>query len=348
MASVAMKPKRAMAIRLDNARRPLPSATRRRLRFPVWLTGVAAASLLLPGRAVLFYSTADPNYNTSATGTIAETAWNYQGLWGSFMGTVISPRHFITAKHVGGSVGDSFTFGGVPFTTVASYDAPSGVDLRIWEVSGTLPTWAPLYSSTDELGKNLIVIGRGTQRGSEVSVSGLLPPEDPLRGWTQGTADGVTRWGENVVSDTPTINGADYLAAEFNRNAGANEAHLTVGDSGGAVFIQDPVDSLWKLAGINWAVDGLWSYDGTPGSGFRAAIFDAGGLYQGSDSAGWTYIQNQVADIPSRFYATRISSYDDWILTVIPEPTHSGVAMVAAGFLAAGWLRRRMARKGGL
>ncbi|RME95023.1 MAG: hypothetical protein D6766_04355 [Verrucomicrobia bacterium] len=310
---------------------------RRSGRVLTWLTGAVAGLILHPVHAVLFYSTADPNYNTSATGTIAETAWGYQGLWGSFMGTAISPRHFITAKHVGGSVGNTFTFHSVGYTTVASYDAPAGVDLRIWEVSGTLPTWAPLYTSTDELGKSLIVIGRGTQRGAEVLVSGASPTD--LRGWLQGTADHVVRWGENVVSDTPTINGADYLAAEFNRGAGPNEAHLTVGDSGGAVFIQDPVDSLWKLAGINWAVDGLWSKSGGSDTGFRAAIFDAGGLYVGSQN-NWTYNPDLPVDIPSHFYATRISSYQNWILTVIPEPAHYGWAAGGAALLALGFRRR--------
>ena len=296
------------------------------------------AAAVPAARAVVFYATDDPTFNTSAAGTVAEAAWSYQGRWGSFLGTAISPRHFITAKHVGGSVGGTFTFGGVSYTTTASYAAAAGVDLRIWEVSSILPTYAPLYTGTSELGESLVVLGRGTQRGSEVSVSG------ETKGWQQGTSDGVARWGENVVSDTPTISGANYLAAAFDATGGPNEAHLTVGDSGGGVFIQDPVDSLWKLAGINWAVDGLWSYDGTAGSGFRAAIFDAGDLWVGNDSDGYTYVPDDTDNVPSSFYATRISSYDDWILTVIPEPRLSALA-TGLGLLIALTLRRRRGQR---
>lgn len=315
--------------------------------FPVRL-GAALRLLLVallhcdPARAVVLFSTADPTYNTSAAGTVAETAWSYQGNWGAFMGTAISPHYFITAKHVDSDpvsrVGAAFTFGGVSYSTAAYHDAPAGVDLRIWEVSGSLPAHAPLYTGTDELGQDLVVIGRGTQRGVEVTVSGVT------KGWRDGTGDHVVRWGENTVSDLPTINGADYLAATFDATGGANEAHLTVGDSGGGVFILDPADSLWKLAGINWAVDGLWSHDGTTGSGFRAAISDAGGLYVGSDTDGYTLIPDETVDLPSSFYATRMSSYDDWIQTVIPEPKHYALT-IGLGLLALMGYRRSRVRR---
>lgn len=296
------------------------------------LLGLAVSSACPTTQAVLFFSTADPSFNTSASGTVAETAWSYQGNWGSFMGTAVSPRHFITAKHVGGSVGGVFTFGGVSYTTTASYDAPAGVDLRIWRVSGTLPTFAPVYTASDEVGQNLVVIGRGRLRGTEVSVGG-----EP-KGWEWGGADGKARWGENTVSTILSEGAADYLVAAFDANGGLNEAHLAAGDSGGGVFIQDPVDSLWKLAGINRAVDGLWSYDET-GPGFNAAIYDQSGLFLGNDTDGY----EDAGEGPSNFYATRISSYDNWILSVIPEPRHytlaTGLGLLLV--LATRRLRRR-------
>ena len=53
-------------------------------------------------RAVVFYETADPDYNSTApTAAYADSGWQYQGLFGGFLGTMISPQLFITATHVG-------------------------------------------------------------------------------------------------------------------------------------------------------------------------------------------------------------------------------------------------------
>src|SRR5690242_732658 len=124
-----------------------------------------------PANAVLFYSTGDPNHNTTApSGSLTNSGWQFEGIWGSFLGTPIAPKYFLTAEHIGGSVGDIFTFNGVQYTTTAVYDDPSS-DLRIWRVCGTFPTFAQIYTNSDEQGKGLVVIGRGTQRGGEVTTS---------------------------------------------------------------------------------------------------------------------------------------------------------------------------------
>lgn len=66
------------------------------------------------------------------------------------------------------------------------------------------------------------------------------------------------------------------LSATFDAGQGPNEAHLSGGDSGGAVFIMD--GSTWELAGINYAVDDPYSL--TPGgSSFIAAMYNQTGLY---------------------------------------------------------------------
>jgi hypothetical protein len=92
----------------------------------------------------------------------------------------------------------------------------------------------------------------------------------------------VQRWGTNTV--TAIVNGdtifpsggigggtiGDLLKCAFDASAGADEAHLSAGDSGGGVFVkQGPV---WKLAGINYAVDGPYNTSAS-GPGFMAAIF---------------------------------------------------------------------------
>lgn len=406
---------------------------------------LACLSAPWPASGVILWSTGDPTYNTTEPGgALAGSGWQYEGGWGSFLGTPIAPSYFITARHVGGAVGDTFTYRGVNYTTVACYDDP-GSDLRIWKVNGLFPTFAPLYTANDELGKSLVVFGRGTQRGdpiynelplaqaspgvrpaaqlllcgngpakaaaakgepakcaaarppaatptlavparvpvvwrgvghgNEVSAANrtvptrgnppwlnrtpappatnespqpvpapvtdspttapapdtgtsapdttsdtTTPAPDPtvtligLKGWGWGPCDGVMRWGENQVEAVIPVGGSvgDLLRAAFDADAGPNEAHLSTGDSGGAVFIHD--GTAWKLAGINYAVDGPYKTSPT-GTPFYGAIFDICGLYLD------TYLipQDQVFE-PSHFYATRVSARLDWIQSVISQP----------------------------
>ena len=58
------------------------------------------------------------------------------------------------------------------------------------------------------------------------------------------------------------------LQATFDANGLADEAHLSVGDSSGGVFIQD--GGIWKLAGINYGVEALFNTNNS-GAGFLAA-----------------------------------------------------------------------------
>lgn len=274
--------------------------------------------------AVIFFSTADPNHNTTPpTGALANSGWESEGLWGSFLGTPIAPQHFITAEHVGGAVGDLFAFQGVEYRTSALFDDPDS-DLRIWRINGRFPLWAEVYTTNDEVGKDVMVFGRGTQKGDEVTVN--RPNGPALRGWRWGVADGRQRWGQNQVGSIVTngvgqIGGGngvgEQLKMPFNAGAGAEEATLSEGDSGGGVFIKD--DSAWKLAGINFAVDGPYNTTNT-GPGFQAAIFDEGGLYIGGEGQ-WTLARDLAIDLPGAFYATRLSSRWSWINGILTQPS---------------------------
>ena len=267
----------------------------------------------MPAGAVLFYSTADTNHNTTApTGSLTNSGWQYEGRWSYFLGTAIAPNFFITAKHVGGSNEQEFILNGSTYHAIASFRDPNS-DLCLWQVAETFPAYAPLYTATNEVGKHLVVFGRGTQRGDEVIVA------SESKGWKWGTGDSVKRWGENDVFAI-TDEGAglgEMIVATFDRGAAPNEAHLSVGDSGGAVFIQD--GTTWKLAGINYSVSGSFS-NAANGTVFDAALFDMGGLYIGEGTS-WTYITNQVDDIPSAFFSTRISANCAWIYSVLQQIT---------------------------
>jgi PKD repeat protein len=273
-------------------------------------------------RAILFESTGDPAFNTTAPGgTLSGSGWQYEGQWdtqsGYFLGTPVAPIFFLTAKHVGGAVGNVFVLNGFTYTTVASSDCPN-CDLTLWQTAETFPTYAPLYTASAEVGKPCIVFGRGTDRGVAVMLNG------ELAGWTWGATNWVERWGQNVVSDVyadPTD--GEMLQAFF----GNNECDLSEGDSSGGMFIQN--DSTWQLAGIHHAVDGPFSTD-SGSTEFDAALLDIGGFYVQVVTNGvttWMLIP-QSDDQPGSFYSTRVSANLSWIDEVINAA--SPVAPVAS------------------
>ena len=315
------------------------------------LLSIAFLSLaVLPARAVLFFTTGDPAHNreTAPGGGLAGSGWQYQGYFGSFLGTAISPKHFITAAHVGvqGStfVSKSF-FNGGPSDVTYNIDATfnggvghqtiAGTDLRVYQITGTFPEYAPLYTKTDEVGQNLVVVGRGTTRGDAVMLG------SDLKGWKWGADTYEARWGTNTVSSTATFSAGAMIVANFDAGAGGDEAHLSAGDSGGAVFIND--GGVWKLAGINYSVDGYFdTNDVVDTNEFNAALFDMGGFYIGIDTPtpDWTLIDDTPTDIPSAFYSTRISSYANAIYAIpevgalIPEPGTAALLLPACALLA--------------
>jgi hypothetical protein len=67
-----------------------------------------------------------------------------------------------------------------------------------------------------------------------------------------------------------------------------------------------------------------------------------GGYYLGNDTDGWTFNPDLVVDIPSRFYAHRVSEYEGWLdaNVVIPEP-QAAALIIALGALVMGIGKRR-------
>lgn len=320
----------------------LPMMSRPPTAFRSTLLLGFAAAVFLPsqeGQALIFIASGDSAFNTTPpVGPLAGSGWDYQGVWQGLLGTAVSPNFFLTAKHVGGGVGGTFSYQGSSYTTVARVDHPTA-DLTLWQVSGTLPSYAPLYTAANEVGQDFVLFGRSAVRGAEVTVPGASP--EPLRGWLWGsTGGGVTRWGENTVDDTLVLDGADYLLAGFSFDGGANEAMLGSGDSGGGVFILD--GGIWKLAGINSKVQSTFSYTAV-GPTFNAAIFDGGGLYTAT-SGGLLLLPDGSVDFEAIFLSTRVSTYSDWIVektSAVPEPEFYA-AMAGLGLAGFGvWHRRR-------
>lgn len=298
-----------------------------------------------PAGAVIYYDQETPTYNTTAPS--ADSGWQYEGYFGSYLGTMISPNLFITAAHIGvaSSTFDyDTTFSG---TTSVSYNIDTsfnsgvgyynipGTDLNIFKISsGIFSTYAPLYtgSSTTLAFED---IGRGTQQGAAVTSAGGTI----THGWLWGAGDGVARWGQNTF--TGSVNGASIglsgmlLSASF---SSSNDITLSVGDSGGAAFVD--IGGVWQLAGINYAAQsGLFSASPTGSNPFTASLYNMTGYYEQTSGGTWIPVTGA-----STFYLSDISanaSAIQGVITANPVPEPGSALLVAVTALGAVLRRRR-------
>jgi hypothetical protein len=287
--------------------------------------GVGAIAMTAGSASAVIVGGDGAGRNTSApTGDLAGSGWQYEGQFGAFLGTAIAPHYFITASHVGGSVGEPFTYNGQSYATTALFDDPAS-DLRIWKVDGTLGTYAPLDTTGGPAaGQQIVVNGRGTQRGDAIVTS-----TGQTAGWRWGAADGAQSWGASTVAGTtdrgPGI--GTLLRATFD---GTN-ATVSAGDSGGGVFLND--HGAWRLAGVNYAVESQGMVDGQDISG---AALVGQSLYASGIAANQAWIHSVIGDVPS--------AVSNPVPTVpaVPEPASIGLA--AIGLVTAAGLRRRRRR----
>lgn len=295
---------------------------------------LVAALLVGTARAMIFRGTDDPAHNTAPpAGELADSGWQWQGNWRGFAGTPIAPNWFLTARHLGGSVGEEFHFAGRAYRTTARFDDEAS-DLTLWRVCGEFPTYAPLFRGTNEVGLPCVLFGRGRARGAEMTITNEAG-EIRLLGWRWGDGAGTLRWGTNQISALANYGGfeANALAGTFDADAGADEAMLTGGDSGGAVFVRR--EDRWELAGIALAVDGPFRY-AAEGEDLHAALFDKTGLYE-RQGAEWVLVEAQEAPQPAAWYASRVAARLDWIEQTVaenpapPEPPELQMARAVSG-----------------
>ena len=247
----------------------------------LWATTVLLTWLLVvaPSAAQAIIVLRDPGRNTAApTGALRDCGWQYEGDWHGFTGTAIGPTSFISAAHVGGYPGAPFVFHG---TTYRAIDATVivGTDLCVWRISGRMPFWAPLYTGRNEVGREVVLCGRGSDRGAEVRPHGVL------LGWRWGRADTRLSWGRSWIDQDsdmpppdpgmPTV-GETFLAP-FDADMGADAGCVSGGDSGGGVFFKD-ADGIWKLVGVIYGVEIAYSESKHPADRLSAALFDVRGL----------------------------------------------------------------------
>lgn len=291
--------------------------------------------------------------NTSApTDPALAVRWGQVGLfrptWGpdGFLGTPIAPTLFITAKHIQGSVGDTFTLSGTTYTTIKRF-ADTSSDLAIWQVSGTFPQdkIVPLYKSPSiPVNAPLYVFGVGAARGATVTGSAFGGGTE-LKGWRWGAynpTNPVQSWGTNTLEGLYGLGSAGLqLGFTFSAGVSDDEGTLAYGDSGGPVFIQQ--SGVWRLAGINYSVESPFNTTNT-GGGFNAALFDVGGLYYRNTSTTWAYQAPAAADSPAYAFSTSTTARLAWINGVIvsvPEPSTLAAAILAGLCLPLARPRRR-------
>ncbi len=305
------------------------------LRFLLIL--LCALGSLARSQAIVLLGTGDPEAQTTApTGDLAGSGWEFQ-IDAKAGGTVIGPSHILTAAHLGFVSNSVVAFEGLNYRVIGHTNAPN-TDLRLLRVSGRFSRWAPTQETPDEVGRSVVLFGRGGPRGPAVTVEGLEGAQ--VCGWLWQASDARLRWGTNrieeIVTGTPDAPGT-YLSAWFDEHGGAVEATVSPGDSGGGVFLQDD-DGTWKLAGVLSSVEAAFRRSVEEPT-FFAAIFDRRNLLEELNPGAWELDPGRFARPGAAWYATRVAAYHDWLLTElerdssVPLPRLLGARSVQGPFV---------------
>ncbi|HEY4312940.1 MAG TPA: dockerin type I domain-containing protein [Pirellulales bacterium] len=175
---------------------------------------------------------------------------------GTFYNNVVSSAVQLTNPD-----GAGFT----PDTDLEMYRLASNPSLPSLSISSTAP----------QAGWNVTMIGNGRERTNDQVgfwTSSWQPSSTPSKyaGEIWNNSQDI-RWGTNVI-DGPSmaraagVNSEMAFTTTFNQNGTAFEAQGTPGDSGGAVFHQNPLGQ-WQLAGV------MFSTTSMPGQPFGLSVF---------------------------------------------------------------------------
>ena len=229
-------------------------------------------------------------------------------------GVYLGNRYVLTAGHVGPLT--SVKVGFVNYLLDSSPAVAIGTaDMKLVRLASD-PRLGGVRLNTNPFGDTgySYLVGYGVGRAS----SSLLS-SSPVTWGDSSTA--IKRWGTNIVDSARSgiqVGGyiSDLLRTEFNSDAGANEAALTIYDSGSALFRQ---------IGSDWYLVGLGAYVQNSGYSLASSQFN----YTESDDN----------------YFIRISSYSTAVDVIggvsVPEPSSQSLLFVGAAFLSACLLARR-------
>lgn len=270
-------------------------------------------SVLLTIRVnALVYMNGPANRNTNApTNNLVRQAWDLQGEFGFFLGTPIAKKWFVTVKHIGGNVGDTFTINNKKYKTTYKTNHPSA-DLTLWKVDSD-------FSSVATIGDfgfgPSYVFGRGMIRGPEIFIN-----TNQLRGWYWANGSSVKRWGTTSasfsVSDPKSstvigyVSRKDPLYYDVAKDIAQDFCSVASGDSSGGVFKIN--NNQIELTGLIYAVSDRWSFTNS-GPTYLSTLVDSGGLWLGVNPRNYV-TDTKEYDFPSTWQAIDLSFYKKWIL----------------------------------
>lgn len=291
--------------------------TRTHTQHAVATLWLAAA---LTAHGVVFHSTNGINHNVSApTGMLANSGWQYTGELGDFTGTAIASSAVLSARHLKdlnrAPLGTAFIYEHQSFVTTG-YVGDAASDFGIWFVDGVFSNVAPLFVGTNELDRDVFIIGRGLERGETVITDGYT------NGWRWGEEPNprTRRWGLNHIEsfrDFATYGDQVFMVCTFDLSDGPDEAMLSSGDSGGPAFVREGEE--WQLAGVNGYVDpARFSTNSTGADAFYGTLYDYSRLYY-HNGASWVYAPPIDDPRPCTFLSTRVSRRLAWIWQQLPE-----------------------------
>jgi hypothetical protein len=267
-------------------------------------------------RAIVFFSQGNgANLDNPAVGLPWDNVVQMQSPTGPIgTGVYLGNRYVLTAGHVGPLT--SVKVGLVDYLIDSSPAVAIGTaDMKLVRLALD-PGLNGVPLNTNPFGDTgySYLVGYGVGRAS----SSLLS-SSPVTWGDSSTA--IKRWGTNIVDIARSgiqVGGyiSDLLKTEFNSDAGANEAALTIYDSGSALFRQ---------IGSDWYLVGLGAYVQNSGYSLASSQFN----YTESDDS----------------YFIRISKYADSSVMIggvsVPEPSSQSLLFVGVAFLSACLLARR-------
>ena len=267
-------------------------------------------------RAIVFFSQGnDANLTSPRGGLPWDNVVQMQSSTGPIgTGVYLGNRYVLTAGHVDPLI--SVKVGFVDYLLDSSPAVAIGTaDMKLVRLASDPGlSGVRLNSNPSADGGAAHLVGYGVGRAS----SSLLGSNPVTWG---DSSSAIKRWGTNLVDGAISgvqVGGytSDLLRTQFNSNAGANEAALTIYDSGSALFRQ--IGSEWYLVGLGAYVQ----------------------------NSGYSLANSQFNSTESDDnYFIRISSYANSGVMIggvgVPEPSSQNLLFVGAAFLSACLLARR-------
>ncbi|MHB0946844.1 MAG: hypothetical protein ACYC3B_06705 [Sedimentisphaerales bacterium] len=261
--------------------------------YCVWLY---AAILLMPtvGMGIILHPDGEPNLLTWTDRPASAVV----GKWSSNASfVVVSPKWILTVRHQNTNPA-TVNIDAVTYNCIYNplwIGGPAGnADIRLVRLKnsdGSDPNlvYAPLYTSTNEVNRDICLGGYGKYRGDTLYLN-----DEPYGYAWAGTSNNILRWGQNKIDGYTDVNSSPYysetLFADFDLNGEPYEAAPAKWDSGGGWFINQ--GGVWKVAALSSNVE---KADETR--------FDDPNTPQKND--------------PDNFWGIRISSYAAWINEII-------------------------------